>query len=472
MSYDVRSVSTISGTGTSVTLSLPAGAVNTDGIYAFFVHQAGTTLTPATDWVFVASVFVIDTTVRVMQFNGNISAAPWTFLLGSSNAYAAAIVAVQADTAPGATRPVPDVSATKTQASTLTPAVTPTVTPGNTGDLLLSIIGVGRGTTFAAPGGTTEQVDVKSGNTATDKTLWIGSAVGATTAGVPTSAISVTNNNPNGLAADEYGIVTLALKSVPPPTTWAGDFETGDFSQYAFYQGADASRITIQTDTPRQGTKYARFTALDDDVFPLTPTENPRAQLVGPRYLFPGTERWITWSTRFPSSLPVINQPGFFVFFQYHGPPYVGSPSVGFGVTGSFVNIERNVSYDYDTIWETPILFDTWMDFVMRINLAQDTTGFIELWLNGKQQTFRPSSGATRRLYMRTVEPDQNGGLEIDPTLYRQKGMFSTATLDHDAVRFDPTTPAALAAGAQITSPVRGFSSGTSSPTTRARVVG
>jgi hypothetical protein len=471
VAYDVRSVSTATGTGTGVTLASPAGAAATDGIYVMLVQDAGVQASAPTGWTLLSSVFAARHTLRLYQGTVAATSGPWTFTLLTSGPYAAAAIAVQADgAAPGATIPVPDVAATLVAAATTGSATPPAATPTNTGDVVLFMVTWDGGTTFTPPGGTTERVDSRSGDTASDKTLWVGSRTAATTAGVAITPPVVTNDNPNGLGADEYAMLTLALKSVPPPTTWVGDFETGDTSQYAWFQAADSSRIELRTDTPRQGTYYARFTALDDDVYPLTPTDNPRAQLVSPRLLFAGTERWIQWATRFPASFPNIDPAGFFVTFQIHGPPYTGSPQVGFGVSGSFVNLERNVSYGFDTVWETEMPRDTWMNFVLHVNFAQDATGYIELWLDGKQQTFRTG---VRRLQMKTIETDQVVGVEIDPTLYRSRGLFPTATLDHDVVRFDATVPASLTAGVQIAPPVKAFGPGpATSATARAKVVG
>jgi hypothetical protein len=441
MAFDVRSSTTTTGTGSTITLSLPAGTAASDALLAVMVHAPGLTVTVPAGWSLALSVFSVDNILRILQYTGDPTGAPLAFTLSGSAKYAATAIAVTRDGAVGARAPTPDVSASLVVSATSAPAEPPVVTPNVSGDLVLYAVAWGRGSTFTPPGGTTEVVDINTGSTATDKTLWVGKQPNSTTAGTPTTQISVTNDNPNALPAGEYALLTVAFQSTPPPTTWVGDFETGNFSQYAWFQGAYPDRITIQTDTPRQGAKYARFTAFNDDVYPLTPNNDPRAQLVSPRYLFPGTERWIQWSTRFPASFPEVPHTGWLVFFQMHGPPYVGSPTVGFGCSGNRINLERNITYDFDTPWSAPLVRGTWQDFILHIGLAQDSTGFIELWLNGVQQVF---ANGHRRLYMRTVEPDQNGGCEIDPTVYLKKGMFESVTLDHDGVRFDATAPAGI----------------------------
>ena len=450
MAFDVRSKSSALGTGSAVTLIKPAGTIASDGMIAFITHGAGVLLTPATDWVIVASVFTVDSILRILQYNGDTTiAGPWNFTMSASTTYVATAMTITRDTAPNAQRPVVDVANSSVINATLSPVTTPAARPVFGGDLILSALTVGRGTTFSPPGGVTEQVDLNTGNTVSDKTLWVGSQANATTADTPTTPITVTNNNPNSLSAGELGALTVTVKSIPPPTSWNGNFETCDTSQYAFVQTAAPDRITMRSDGAAQGLFYARFKALDDDIYPLTPNFDPRAQLVSPRWLFTGTERWISWATRFPEDYPSIPPTGWLVFMQIHGPPYNGSPTIGFGTSGEYMNFERNVSYSFDTAWQAPLVRGVWQYFTMRVNLAADTTGFVELWLNGRQQVFLPNGGR-RRLYMKTVEPDQLTGCELDPTLYRKKGMFESVTLDHDGVVFDANPPAGLVQGGAL----------------------
>jgi hypothetical protein len=481
VAYDVRSNSTVTGTGTTMTLSVPAGTTRTDSIYAVICHAGNIRITPPYGWTFATDNAFSNCTIRVMRLQGDptsgLTAGPWTFpfldvdgVTPIGTPYAGTALAVTRDDAVvGATPVVPDVFAAAVTSPLTSPAVPPTVTPANSGDVLMYAVGWFHATTFTPPAGVTERADVRSGNTSADLTMWVGTKANATTAGVTTSSVSVTNDNPFSMGSTGYAMVTVALFSGAPPSSWVGDFETGDFSQYAFVLRAATDRVSIQTDTPRQGTKYARLTAQDGDVYPLTPTDNPRASLVSPRILYPGFERWISFSVRFPLDFPTIPPDGWFVWMQYHGPPYAGSPSVGFGVAGDNMNIERNQTYDYDAIWSSPLQRGQWVDFVLRVNFQQDETGYIEMWMNQVQQTFK---GGVRRLYMRTVEADQNDGLELDPVNYRKRGILDTATVDHDNVKFEPTVPSSITSAIQIAAPVSVFGGATADPTVVAELGG
>lgn len=455
MAFDVRSVSTTSGIDDEFTVTVPVGTISTDGLCLFVSHPQNIIISipPNVGWTLLASSFAGDSTCRLLQFSGNPTTGPWTFGLSAVVAFNAVAVAITRDGAVGATVPTPDGTATKVQAATTGAAVPAVVTPTTTGDEVLYAVVWGGGTTFTPPGTTptvTERADVKSGNTASDVSLWVGSQTNATTAGVATTAISVTNDNPNALTASEYSMITVALKSAPPPSTWVGDLETGDFSQYAFVQGATGA-VTIKSDTPRQGTFYAELTARDEDVFPVTPTGDPRASLVGPRVVFAGFERWFSWSTFFPVDMKPIPYDGWLVFWQIHGPPYVSSPVMALGVEpDDRITFQRSYDYGFDTPWAGPLIRGAWQDYVLHVFFATDETGYVELWVNGRQQVFK---NGRRRLYMITFEPTWFNGAEPSALLYRKKGILPTVTIKHDAMRMDSSPPALLSTADLQTAP-------------------
>ena len=225
----------------------------------------------------------------------------------------------------------------------------------------------------------------------------------------------------------------------PPSGTvlWNGDFETGDLRQYKFVQGVAADRITLAAAPFGRGRFATKLTAFDTDT---EITENPRAQLMSAAQHFPGQDQFIGWSTYFPADFPAIQGPGaFFVFFQFHGKPWSGSPPLGWAVaTDGRIELRRNQQYGYDRVWSTPLVKARWVSFVARVKWSKDESeGFVELWVDGVPQTF---SNGQRRLSTQTVMDDQNGGLMTIPTNYRRKGIVpGSVTIYQDEVKLGTT---------------------------------
>jgi hypothetical protein len=223
-----------------------------------------------------------------------------------------------------------------------------------------------------------------------------------------------------------------------PKLLWSGDFDGGDLRQYPTVQEAAEDRITIVTSPRREGRFAARLTANDAD---LLGGENPRAQLMTAPMHMPGDDRYIGWSTYFPDAFPAIEGPGaFFVFFEFHGPPYNGSPSLGFGVgADGRIELRRGRRYGYDRVWSTPLARSRWIDFAVHVKWSKDENeGFVELWVDGERQTFEENG--EQRLYTQTIEDDQDGGLKTIPTNYRRHGSVpGDVTLFHDEVKVGPT---------------------------------
>jgi hypothetical protein len=213
---------------------------------------------------------------------------------------------------------------------------------------------------------------------------------------------------------------------------WNGDFEVGGFGQYDTVQAASEDRIAI-TSFARKGRYAARLTTHDGD---LQGGSNPRAQLMSRSQHFPGQEHYIGWSTYFPPDFPAIRgDDAFFVFFEFHGKPYSGSPPLGLSVGGDGrMDLRRGEQYGYDRLWTMPLPRGRWIDFVAHVKWSKDQNeGFVELWVDGVPQLLK---NGQRRMYTQTVMSDQNEGLKTIPTNYRRQGIIAGAvTLYHDEVK-------------------------------------
>lgn len=214
---------------------------------------------------------------------------------------------------------------------------------------------------------------------------------------------------------------------------WSGDFDGGDLGQWPTVLRRSPDRLTRVTSPVREGGYAARFTAYDGDL-----PDNPRAQLNGPLIHRQGDEQYIGWSTYFPRQFPAIPSGGWFVFFQFHGPPYSDSPRLGFGVApDGRIELRRDDVYGYDRVWSQQLARGRWIDFTARVKWSKDpSVGFVELWVDAVPQSF---AGGQKRLGMATVQSDQTAVQPI-ATNYRKLGSIQApVTLLHDAVKVGTT---------------------------------
>jgi hypothetical protein len=215
--------------------------------------------------------------------------------------------------------------------------------------------------------------------------------------------------------------------------SWSGAFDSGTFAGWDDVIRAAPNRLSVVRSPMRQGGYAAKFSVADSDVAPATPTDDPRAQLNSPFLSRAGDDQYFGWSTLFPANFPDVPRSGFFVFFQWHGPPWHGSPRLGFNVAGGRIFFGRDRQYGYDKPWSTRLVRGRWHDFVLHVKWSKDPrVGFVELWFHGHRQRFR--NGAAR-LYMATLKDDQRA-VETIATNYRERGMVrGTVTIYQDAVR-------------------------------------
>jgi hypothetical protein len=199
---------------------------------------------------------------------------------------------------------------------------------------------------------------------------------------------------------------------------------------------ATPSRLALVDAPGRDGGRAARFRAADGDVAPRTPTENPRAQLNSRLEFTAGQDVHVSWSTYFPAGFPRRIAP-WFVFFQFHGEPYDGSPRIALGVKDGRVGLERDERYRFDRPWTGPLRTGGWTDYVLRVKWSEDPrVGFVELWVDGRPQRF---ANGRRRLAMATMKRGQSR-VEVIPTNYRRRGSVPGAvTVFHDDIAVGPS---------------------------------
>jgi hypothetical protein len=188
-----------------------------------------------------------------------------------------------------------------------------------------------------------------------------------------------------------------------------------------------------------------KLTVDDEDVFPVTPTENPRAEMLSPHTIEAGDEIW--WSAKFflPADFPPTT-PNFVTLLQGpYGEPWNGTPPFHIEVNGGVIKWQRNSTYGWDIPWQMPLVRNRWVTFLIHERFGSD--GWIELWVDGQRVTFfgagtlNPSGVApTQHLAMKTMDSSNNAEPNsIYVMSYRKKGMFPSLTVYQGPLRIGKT---------------------------------
>jgi hypothetical protein len=216
----------------------------------------------------------------------------------------------------------------------------------------------------------------------------------------------------------------------------------GDFSGMYSARGA----ISEVPDPVGGGEEVLRFTVSNRDVYPITPTENPRAELVSPNIVRPGMEVWL--STRFlvPNDYPRISPGGWVSLVSFYGPPYDSSSPWQLELAGNSLQWQRNQTYGFDVPFETPLVKGRWITVLVHERFAR--RGFVEMWIDGQPIEFFGGDGGynprhrapARRLKMATRDRSNDRGANSARLMqYRKAGMFGEGTIYFGALRVGRT---------------------------------
>jgi Polysaccharide lyase len=177
------------------------------------------------------------------------------------------------------------------------------------------------------------------------------------------------------------------------------------------------------------------MTVNNKDVYPITPTAGPRAQLLSPAIIKPGDEIW--WNSKFylPASFPSVVPHWLNLLEGPYGPPYNGSPPWEVSVVGSELRWQRNGTYNWDIPWQMPLIKESWVHVLLHERFG--TNGFVEMWIDGQQVTFFANSShnpnhepPTQRLNMETMDASNDEGPNFAVIQsYREPNMFESVTI-------------------------------------------
>jgi hypothetical protein len=214
--------------------------------------------------------------------------------------------------------------------------------------------------------------------------------------------------------------------SPPPakPVEPAGSllFRGASIADFAALQEAPEA-ITEVLDPLGSGETVFKITVQNDDVYPVTPTENPRAQALSPSIVEPGDEFWLKTKFLIPQNFPNVSS--WLSLVSIYGPSYDGSSPWNIKIAGPKIEWQRNGTYDWDIPWSMPLERDRWITILSHERFATD--GWVEMWVDGAPVVF--PEGSTR-IEMETMDASNDGGPNAAKIMqYREAGLFESASL-------------------------------------------
>jgi hypothetical protein len=200
--------------------------------------------------------------------------------------------------------------------------------------------------------------------------------------------------------------------------------------------------VSDTTDPAGSGAKAIEMTVGDQDVYPITPTENPRAELLSPGIIKAGQEVWLQTKFFIPSDYPAVPSGGWVSLVSFYGAPFNGPSPWHLELAGNSLQWQRNGTYGYDVPWQTPLAKGGWTTVLVHERFASD--GFIEMWINGQPIQFfnsgsstNPSGhAATTHLEMATMDSSNDEGANSAKIMqYRKHGMFGSGSIYFSGLR-------------------------------------
>lgn len=203
---------------------------------------------------------------------------------------------------------------------------------------------------------------------------------------------------------------------------------------------AAPDRITTSSTHTRKGTHSAKLTVLDSD--------NPngwgtRADLTAEDMFCEGDDYYVGYSLLLPSNfLGQLSSRGWLMVAEdgytgYSMPPFayyfIGGPS-----GGKFeLHARPNGHITGNPILSVDPTYGKWMDVVTLYKFSADSSvGFIEVWINGEQQTFTTGQ---ERYRQNTLEPGAPACGKLLHNSFRDTGMADSVTIYQDEIKVGNT---------------------------------
>jgi hypothetical protein len=199
-----------------------------------------------------------------------------------------------------------------------------------------------------------------------------------------------------------------------------------------YVQSAGPTRIRVVRDPAGGHDSVLRFEAHNGDVFPRTPTANPRAQLIVPLPVRRGGQFWESYELYVPSSFPVgATYSGWLgLGSPAYGPPFSGPPSVGLSIGNGDFRFQRDgfAADPWQIAWHEPVVLRRWIRFTWHVKLSR--RGFVQLYVNGRPVELTSSQGESTTLHMAVLDPGNAKGPWISQiSAYYKLNEFPQVTL-------------------------------------------
>lgn len=168
-------------------------------------------------------------------------------------------------------------------------------------------------------------------------------------------------------------------------------FDGSNVSAWPLNQSCAPDRTQMVADPAGSGQQVMRFTVLNTDVAPCTPTDNPRAQLISPQDIYQqGHAYWVSYELYLPAGFPTVTS-WLGLGEPIYGYPWNGSPSVGFAVDNQAITNDPAGEFrwqdngfetpPWQVLWASPVVTGQWVRVTWHFQVA--TNGYCELYVNG-----------------------------------------------------------------------------------------
>lgn len=191
-----------------------------------------------------------------------------------------------------------------------------------------------------------------------------------------------------------------------------------------------------------------KFTAYNADVFPLTPTVNPRAQLVTPLPVRPGGSFWESYEVFLPNNFPLAQTRNSWIALgsPAFGPPWTGTPSVALSIVNGDFRFQRDgyASQPWQIAWQTPVVLGQWIRFTWHVRLSQN--GSVQLWMNNQPVELANGSTTSTTLNMPVLDAGNAKGPWFSQlSVYFKHNSFHQVTVYFRSFRIATTEALAVA---------------------------